>query len=262
MGTLRVRQYMNEKEKDNSFSLSFVLPPKGEGYRALTAAETEAWLKKELQERGGADVHILTQMLTFYSSVNNFQKALSIGGRLLDLTDDVEQEAAILLRMGVAGERVEEYAFAAGCYKEALELDISDIETKYWLLNNLGYCLNKLERYSEAGRYLEQAIVLSPARCNAYKNLGLCYQGLGRLVEAVEQFLRATHLNAADERSMNHLASLVSDNPELFVLVPELEDKINTCIDAVAHAKSMMPDYAKYWQSLRKERSEEEEDQT
>ena len=249
-------------EKDDKFVFSFNLPPKGENLKAFTSQETEDWLKKELEESGGNDVHILNQMFDFYSTINNYEQAISCAQRLLAISENTEEEISILVRLGVLGERVQNYSFAESCYRNALKLGIPANEKGYWVYNNLGYCLNMLGRHSEAEQFLKQAITLCPEYYNAYKNLGICHQGLGRYIDAVEQFIVSTHKNAADCRSLGHLESLIAEHPELYDKIPGLESKIKICMDAVAHAKSMIPDFDGFWRNLRSKQDQEREDQT
>jgi tetratricopeptide (TPR) repeat protein len=58
-------------------------------------------------------------------------------------------------------------------------------------------------------------IAINPDRHNAYKNLGIALQGLGKHREAAQCLVTATQKNANDPRATEHLLRLLEIHPEL-----------------------------------------------
>ena len=120
-----------------------------------------------------------------------------------------EATANALLRTGAAFERMKDLQAAAETYERAMHLPEQDPFTWYYLHNNLGYCLSMLERYAEAVPHCLAAIRREPGVHNAFKNLGIALQGLGRVAEAAGCFRHACELNQEDDRARKHLADLL-----------------------------------------------------
>jgi tetratricopeptide (TPR) repeat protein len=175
------------------------------------------------------------------------------------MTTNTEERADLFVRFGCIGEQMNDYAMAESFYRDSIRIGAGGFKFEYWANNNLGYCLNQLGRPAEAKPYLNRAITLDPTRSNAFKNLGLCYQGLERFPEAVEMFIEAIRANATDGRSLVHLDALVESNPALFEQVPELDVKVEMCRAAVDRARSMQPDYDDWWRIRRAKQDTENE---
>jgi tetratricopeptide (TPR) repeat protein len=134
-----------------------------------------------------------------------------------------------------------------------LEAGPVDTHTRYFLRNNLGYTLNQLRRFAEAGPLLREAIQVDPERTNVYKNLGLSLWGLARYIEAAVCFIDATRVNAADSRSLNHLEQLFGGHPEIANSIPDFDTLLSACRGAVAEAARHWPDLEAWWWQARKE---------
>jgi hypothetical protein len=89
---------------------------------------------------------------------------------------------------------------------------------------------------------LGEAVNISPYQSNAFKNLGVVFQGLGKYERAVVCFHAATKANAADARSLMHLQKLVKEHPELYKTIPTLESILDGCQSAVAYVREHRPD--------------------
>jgi Flp pilus assembly protein TadD len=74
--------------------------------------------------------------------------------------------------------------------------------------DNRGYCLNQLQRFSEAERFCKKAIEIKASWHNAYKNLGVSMEGQGYYVEAAKLYLMALSKTPADGRYLMHLEVL------------------------------------------------------
>lgn len=128
--------------------------------------------------------------------------------------------ARALLRIGAALERAGLPQCAVDCYGSAVNLCREDTLDAYFIYNNLGYCLAVSGRFAEAVPHCLAAIRVDPARHNAFKNLGLAFEGLGRTEDAAGCFRHACWVNPDDHRSRRHLAALlhsgrVEDVPDL-----------------------------------------------
>jgi tetratricopeptide (TPR) repeat protein len=109
-----------------------------------------------------------------------------------------EKRAECILLLGVECEKADDHEAAARLYRLGIEFGLTEIGTRYFLHNNLGYCLNRLRLYDEAERMCLAAIGIDPRRYNAYKNLGLALQGQGIYSEAAALFLKAASLYPPD----------------------------------------------------------------
>ena len=247
--------------KLDKFKAWFERLPSGEHLRAFTKSEAETWLSARLEESGGKDIALLEQLLNLYIRSHETDKATRCIQRLMDLVDDRRAVSCLFLRLGQIAEQINDYSSAEKFYRDSLALGPPDEDVAYWVNNNLGYCLNVLGRPAEAEAYLKRAVELLPTRSNAFKNLALCYQSLGRPVEAVEQFIAATHANAADPRSLALLEKMLEEQPELFGMVSDLHARLANCRMAVAQAQMMEPDFDGQWQKLREKQEREKGDQ-
>lgn len=121
-------------------------------------------------------------------------------------------EAWRMLGLGGEMERAGAYEAATDCYRRGLlteELATGSFDggrldrrvLRYFLRNNLAYCLAVLGLGVEAEPLARQAIAVDPRRHNAHKNLGLALRLQGRLAEAAACFAKARDLCPADGRA-------------------------------------------------------------
>lgn len=135
--------------------------------------------------------------------------------------------AECLLDMGRLCERIDNYDDAVQYYSQALTMPQGTDDTWYWLNNNLGYSLARLERYAEAETYCRRAIAINRFRLNAHKNLGLSLRGQGKFLDAATSFLVASISCPDDKRALNHLGEMLKDHPELRQgIVEALRDRL------------------------------------
>jgi tetratricopeptide (TPR) repeat protein len=120
-----------------------------------------------------------------------------------------EGTARAILGLGVDLERADDHPAAAACYASAMDLPEREPFTWYFLHNNLGYCLNAQGEFAGAVVHCLAAVRVDPDRHNAFKNLGIALQGLGRVDEAAGCFRHACILGPEDGRSRRHLADLL-----------------------------------------------------
>ena len=143
-----------------------------------------------------------------------------------------EKRAECFLLLGVECENADDHETAAKLYRLGIECGPTEIGTRYFLHNNLGYCLNRLRLHDEAERMCLTAIGVDPRRYNAYKNLGLALKGQGKYSEAAALFLKAASLYPPDPRSIGHLVEiLASHREEVEREIPGIADHLAVAID-------------------------------
>jgi len=142
-----------------------------------------------------------------------------------------EQRAHCLLCLGQLKEREGAYKEALEVYSSAFDLTLerSNDFVRYFLNNNLGYCLNFFGRHTEAEQYCRAAIETNPARYNAFKNLGVALQGQGKYTEAAEAFVRSAQINPWDQRALWLLEELLSQEKDNLLNITYLMDKFKGC---------------------------------
>jgi tetratricopeptide (TPR) repeat protein len=134
---------------------------------------------------------------------------------LVALAADDAARALRRLWLGVLMEDVGDFAAAARHYAAGAALRPADPVVHYFCLNNGGFSLNQLGRFAAAEPCLRAALAVDATRPNAYKNLGLCLSGQGRLAEAAACFLDGTVIAPSDRRALWHLQALVAQHPEV-----------------------------------------------
>jgi tetratricopeptide (TPR) repeat protein len=112
-------------------------------------------------------------------------------------------------------EQAGDYPSAIRFYREAFAMEPASNDVWYFINNNLGYSYSQVEQHAEAETFCRAAIAINPDRHNAYKNLGIALQGLGKHREAAMCLVTATQKNASDARAAEHLRRLLEIHPEL-----------------------------------------------
>ncbi|MBA7586447.1 hypothetical protein ES708_28445 [subsurface metagenome] len=153
----------------------------------------------------------------------------------LDTSVDDDTKACCLLSIGQLKEQQGDYGAALDWYRKAFDLQPGADETWYFLHNNLGYCLNHVNRYKEAMVYCRSAISIDPDRHNAHKNLDVALDGLGRFNEAAQSHLAAAELCPVDPRALGLLVDLLDGHPEIGANDPDLLQRIESVRRAVVN---------------------------
>jgi tetratricopeptide (TPR) repeat protein len=156
----------------------------------------------------------------------------------LELSDDLDEEAACLLAMGQLLEQLEDYERALERYSQARSREPGDRDTWYLIHNNLGYTLNQLGRPEEAEAYCRVGARVDPNRYNAHKNLGVSCELQGRYAEAARSYIRGVHATPLEPRSLTHLLHLLeTKRDEVRAEFPELEEELRRCREVAAKAR-------------------------
>ncbi len=176
---------------------------------------------------------ILQELAYFYGRIGREEKALKYLERLVANSDDPEKRAEYFLKMGANMEGLKNYDAAIFYYSQGFSLEPENTITWYLINNNLGYCLNQFDRFTESESYCRSAIKIDPERHNAYKNLGISLVGQGQNAQAALNYLKATLIEARDLRAFKLLEQLFDNHPEIADEIPDIEAQIQKCKDVV-----------------------------
>jgi pentatricopeptide repeat protein len=229
-----------------------VLPDFPEG-QPVTGAEAEAHFLERIESSGGTDIHAIYQLSAIYSRSGRLEEAEECVRRMLEANQSPGEAAVHLLQLGQIAEKRNDYEAAATFYEKGMDAGPVHPEVCYFLRNNLGYSLVRLNCYDEADPLLRDAIELDPLKPNAHKNLALSLWGRGRFVEAAHSFIESTRVNAADGRSLKHLEGLYRRHPEIADEIQDFEALLESCRNAVAEAARHRPDLKAWWKRDRKD---------
>lgn len=204
---------MNDKR---TWRFQYRLPkPLPEGGPPLTVEEAERELNRQLKEADKDPVPVLWELARLYNATQRQDQALECLRRVLAGETQVEAKAHCVLALGQTMEQAGDYPSAIRFYREAFAMEPASNDVWYFINNNLGYSYNQVEQHAEAERFCRAAIGINPDRHNAYKNLGIALQGLGKHREAAQCLVTATQKNANDPRATEHLLRLLEIHPEL-----------------------------------------------
>ena len=223
---------------DLSFRIPFPQKPKG---KRVSAVEAEKILLDKLVFYGRKLEDTVFELACLNSRMGHPEKAMQYIDRLIANTDDSEKKASYLLAMGSLMEQSRNYQEAIVFYSQALILEPTDSETWYFINNNLGYCLNYFNKHIEAEPYCRAAIKIDPHKHNAYKNLGVSMEGQGKYPEAAVLYIKAVETNARDPRAFKLLEELVAKHEAIKYELPDIQDQIKKCQEAVRLAFRRQP---------------------
>lgn len=149
----------------------------------------------------------------------------AIGRLLSDPAKEADVAKAHLL-LGLEAEDRLDWGNAVEHYLRVVELVPADSMVRYFGHNNLAYSLLQLRRFNEAEMHAVAAIEIDAERHNAFKNLGLACEGLGRPADAADCFIGASLRNMTDKRAWLHLQQLLANNPDLLSQRADLAEHI------------------------------------
>lgn len=234
------------------FNFQYSVPQQpGQPVVEISLDEVERMLLKRLEDERDNPVDALREMALFYGRKGDCEKSMSLLRQLLGYFDTAEKKAGCILAMGGTAEQMGDFPSAIAFYKEALSLEPANNRVWYFIHNNLGYCLNKRGQFSDGEQFCRLAIAIDPNTQNAYKNLGISMQGLGRYREAAEAFVRATQVNASDPRSAKHLEDLLAEHPELQFDFRDAMEAYRKAVEfAAAQVRGAQPVVQRGWRGL------------
>ena len=164
--------------------------------------------------------------------------ALRLLHRTVNSTKDGRERARCYFVAGAIREQTGQFEAASRCY-EAVTADLLEGEERYFALNNLGYCLNRLGRHAEAVGICRRAIATDSKPFNAHKNLGIALERLGRVAEASDEYLAAAKAAKLDDRPLRHLRVLLANHPEVEHERPAVAKEVEALIESARKKRGL-----------------------
>jgi len=223
---------------DDKWPFKFRQHPPIEG-KPVTLEEAEEFLLAKLNDPAWNPHYAKLELVIFYGSTNRVTDAMRYADEYLAESTDLEERSGMYFYKGQLMEHIRDWESAIRFYSKALEFRSQDEINRYFIHNNIGFSLNQLKRYSEAEKYLREAIALDPSRANAFKNLGLSLEGQGRFGDAARSFMAAVQADASDPRALKHLEELAEQHPEVYAFIPDLSQQITRCREVVEYVAEL-----------------------
>jgi tetratricopeptide (TPR) repeat protein len=208
----------------------------------VSAGAYEKHLLSGLDDQNTDRQDIRLKLMVFYRSLCRAADAMYYAEQYLSDASDTEERVMAHFVLGQAMEHIRDFESALRFYLQGFELESDDQFYQYFFRNNIGFCLNQLQRYEEAEAYLLEATQIDPSRANAFKNLGLSFQGQGKFGEAAGSFIAAVRTDASDPRALRHLEELVEQHREVHTAIPDLNYHIRKCREAVEYVRKRSGD--------------------
>lgn len=163
----------------------------------------------------------------FYRGINKISEAIELLDGFIKSDRNNENKAHCHLALGQIATDEKRFAVALEHFNSALALRPEKRKVKYVLHNNIGFCLNQLNRYVEAEKFCRAAIDIDWTRASAFRNLGLSLKGQGNLIGAAWVLAEAIKTDPTDPRARQLIERLVKANPGLTVQCPWLSGSLD-----------------------------------
>jgi tetratricopeptide (TPR) repeat protein len=191
---------------------------------------TEKLLLERLQNSTNEDDYFrwLLFVVGYYRSFKKNPAATELLERYLKRQDvDAEKKAHCYLALGQIATDEQRLDAALNHFHTALCLEPTKKRIVYVIRNNLGYCLNRLGRFTEGEKECRQAIAINGKRASAYRNLGVSLEGQGRPIEAAWAYVEAVKADPSEDRSRALLEKFVAQHAEVVVKCPWISEGLN-----------------------------------
>ncbi|MCD4812229.1 tetratricopeptide repeat protein [bacterium] len=216
----------------------FVKLPDTPQIGSADAEKTEQQLLARFKSHGPRG-ETLKPLAVFYSRVGQQERAYQYLKMWMKYTKDKAELAECLLMSGQLAEQAGQPEPAVSFYREALDQKSDDFKVNYYCHNNLAYCLNLQGDFEQAQKHCHAAIRTDPSRANAYKNLGISQEGLGKVAEAARAWIKATHVDISDARAFQLLEKLMEKNSATVTLdIPDIAAQIDSCRKAMTTSQT------------------------
>jgi len=173
----------------------------------------------------------------FYRGINKISEAIDLLDGFIKSDHNSENKAHCHLALGQIATDEKRFAGALEHFNSALALRPEKRKVKYVLHNNIGFCLNQLNRHVEAEKYCRAAIDIDWTRASAFRNLGISLKGQGNLIAAAWVLVEAINTDPTDTRARQIVEQWVKTNPGLTVQCPWL----NLALDTENRAAAELP---------------------
>lgn len=165
-------------------------------------------LLEKLRDGSDKQHEIIWELATLYAETNRPMMAFSYLERLISECEKISIQVIWYMKMGLIMEKVKAYECAILCYERVFSLNPTMDMNRYFMNNNIGYCLNQLGKYKEAESYCREAIEIDQISHNAYKNLGVSLEGQGQFQQAAECYSKAAMICPQDPCASKHFEAL------------------------------------------------------
>lgn len=164
----------------------------------------------------------------FYRGINKISEAIDLLDGFIKADHSSENKAHCHLALGQIATDEKRFAGALDHFNSALALRPEKRKVRYVLHNNIGFCLNQLNRHVEAEKYCRTAIDIDWTRASAFRNLGISLKGQGNLIGAAWVLVEAINTDPTDSRARQIVEQLVKANPGLTMQCPWLTSSLDT----------------------------------
>jgi len=161
------------------------------------------------------DRDLLLALLKIYDAQNRQDEVINKIELFLPEETDGNTRAHLRLFQGCAAEKMHRYSLACDYYEKGMKEECSAPITRYFLRNNLGFCLNERGDYFGGERWCREAIGIDDEIPNGWKNLGIALKGQDRWLAAAWAFIGALKNLPIYVPASRELAGLMTDHPEL-----------------------------------------------
>jgi tetratricopeptide (TPR) repeat protein len=175
----------------------------------------------------------------FYRGINKISEAIELLDGFIKSDRNSENKAHCHLALGQIATDEKRFAVALEHFNCALALRPEKRKVKYVLHNNIGFCLNQLNRFVEAEKHCRIAIDIDWTRASAFRNLGISLKGQGNLIGAAWVLVEAINTDPTDLRARQLVEQLVRKHPGLTVQCPWLSGSLDTDKRVVAELPLM-----------------------
>ena len=201
--------------------------------------DTESLLLQRLNNTTSEEEYFRWMLFVvgFYRGINKISEAIELLDGFIKSNHNSEYKAHCHLALGQIATDESRFAVALEHFNSALALRPDKRKVKYVLHNNIGFCLNQLNRYVEAEKYCRAAIDIDWTRASAFRNLGISLKGQGKLIAAAWILVEAIHTDPSDMRARQIVEQWIKAHPGLTVQCPWL----NTALDTDNRAAAALP---------------------
>ena len=190
---------------------------------SLPGQDTERLLLERLKNSTTEEDYFRWMLFVvgYYRSIRKIDLAVALLEDFLKKkVADNEKNAHCQLALGQIATDEQRLEVALAHFQAALVFEPRKKKIAYVIHNNIGYCLNRLGRFTEADPHCRTAIEINWKRASGYRNLGVSLQGQGELAGAAWALVEAIKLEVSDERARALLEKFVAEHPAMIVRCP------------------------------------------
>jgi len=192
--------------------------------------DTESLLLQRLNNTTTEDEYFRWMLFVvgFYRGINKISEAIELLDGFIKSDHNSEHKAHCHLALGQIATDEKRFAVAVEHFNSALALRPEKRKVKYVLHNNIGFCLNQLNRHDEAEKHCRMAIDIDWTRASAFRNLGISLKGQGNLISAAWVLVEAINTDPTDLRARQLVEQWIKKHPRLMMQCPWLIGSLET----------------------------------